>query len=108
MFIVITVLIMIAAILLAFVVLVQNGKGGGLAANFASQNQVMGVRKTTDFLEKTTWVLAVVMVVLCILSSALVPSRQAVQDTNNSGLNTNLPAATQNTNNANTATPQQK
>ncbi|MBR1627534.1 MAG: preprotein translocase subunit SecG [Bacteroidales bacterium] len=107
MFIVITVLIMLAAVLLAFVVLVQNGKGGGLAANFASQNQVMGVRKTTDFLEKTTWVLAVVMIVLCILSSALVPSRQIRQDSTNSGLNinTNLPASTQNNN---TATPQGK
>ncbi|MGP1515454.1 MAG: preprotein translocase subunit SecG [Bacteroidales bacterium] len=107
MFIVITVLIMIVALLLAFIVLVQNGKGGGLAANFASQNQVMGVRKTTDFLEKTTWVLAVVMILLCILSSALVPSHQTTQDVTNSGLNvnTNLPASNQNNN---TATPQAK
>ena len=106
MFIVITVLIMLAALLLAFVVLVQNGKGGGLAANFASQNQAMGVRKTTDFLEKTTWVLGVVMIVLCIFSAALVPSRQTMQDNSNSGLNinTNLPAQNQNTN---TATPVQ-
>ena len=105
MFILVTILIMLAALLLGLVVLVQNGKGGGLAANFASQNQVMGVRKTTDFLEKTTWVLAIAMVVLCILSAALVPSRQTMQDMNNSGLNinTNLPAANQN---GNTATPQ--
>lgn len=70
MFIVITVLVMLAALLLGFIVLVQNGKGGGLAANFASQNQVMGVRKTTDFLEKATLVLAAAMIILCIVSSA--------------------------------------
>ncbi|MBP3253764.1 MAG: preprotein translocase subunit SecG [Bacteroidales bacterium] len=98
MFIVITVVIMLVAILLALVVLIQNGKGGGLAANFASQNQVMGVRKTTDFLEKATWFLAVAMIVLCLLSSALVPGRHSSQDIQNSGLNinTNLPASNQN------------
>ncbi|MEE0983166.1 MAG: preprotein translocase subunit SecG, partial [Bacteroidales bacterium] len=52
MFVFVTVLIIVVAVLLAIVVLVQNSKGGGLAANFASQNQVMGVRKTADFLEK--------------------------------------------------------
>jgi len=60
---IISILIIIAAILLILVVLVQNSKGGGLAANFASSNQVMGVRKTTDFLEKATWSLAISMVV---------------------------------------------
>ena len=89
---------MLAALLLGLVVLVQNGKGGGLAANFASQNQVMGVRKTTDFLEKTTWVLAIAMIVLCLLSSALVPNRKSYENTNTSGLkiNTNLPNSNQN------------
>jgi preprotein translocase subunit SecG len=107
MFIVITVLIMLIALVLGFVVLIQNAKGGGLAANFASQNQFMGVRKTADFLEKTTWVLAAVMIVLCLVSSSLVPSRQTKQDTSNSGLNinTNMPANNQN---SNTATPQTK
>lgn len=107
MFIVITVLVMLAALLLGFIVLVQNGKGGGLAANFASQNQVMGVRKTTDFLEKATWVLAAAMIILCIVSSALVPSRQTTQDNSNSGLNinTNLPSSNHN---GGTATPLNK
>ena len=54
----ITVLLAIACILLTLIVLVQNSKGGGLASNFQSSNQIMGVRKTTDFLEKATWVLA--------------------------------------------------
>ncbi|MCL1822311.1 MAG: preprotein translocase subunit SecG, partial [Prolixibacteraceae bacterium] len=54
----ITVAIFIVCILLILIVLVQNSKGGGLASNFQSSNQVMGVRKTTDFLEKATWTLA--------------------------------------------------
>jgi preprotein translocase subunit SecG len=53
----IIVLIFIVCILLTLIVLVQNSKGGGLASNFQSSNQIMGVRKTTDFLEKATWVL---------------------------------------------------
>ena len=59
------VLIILACIVLAFVVLIQNSKGGGLASNFASSNQIMGVRKTTDVLEKTTWGLAAFIMVLC-------------------------------------------
>ena len=48
----ITILIVLAAVLMILIVLVQNSKGGGLASGFASSNQIMGVRKTTDFLEK--------------------------------------------------------
>ena len=51
----ITVLLFITCILLILIVLVQNSKGGGLASNFQASNQIMGVRKTTDFLEKATW-----------------------------------------------------
>lgn len=69
----ITVLIIIAAILLVLIVLVQNSKGGGLASNFQSTNQVMGVRKTNDFLEKSTWFLAVALLVLSIAGSAFIP-----------------------------------
>ena len=59
------VLIILASVVLAFVVLIQNSKGGGLASNFASSNQVMGVRKTADVLEKTTWGLAAGIMLLC-------------------------------------------
>ena len=52
MYLAITILIFIVAILLILIVLVQNSKGGGLASGFASSNQVMGVRKTTDFWKK--------------------------------------------------------
>jgi len=65
----VTVIIVIAAIILIFIVMIQNSKGGGLAAGFSSSNQVMGVRKTTDFLEKATWSLAGTIVFLCIIAS---------------------------------------
>lgn len=61
-----TALIVIAAILLTLLVLVQNSKGGGLAASFASGNQVMGAPKTADFLEKASWWLIGIIVVLSI------------------------------------------
>ena len=68
----IVVLILVVCVLLAIVVLVQNSKGGGLAANFSAPNQIMGVRKTTDFLEKTTWTLAAILIVLSIVATALI------------------------------------
>jgi len=71
----IIVLIVIAAILLIFIVMIQNSKGGGLAAGFSSSNQVMGVRKTTDFLEKATWSLAGAVIVLCVLAAVFVPKK---------------------------------
>lgn len=71
----ISILIIIASILLILIVLVQNSKGGGLASNFAASNQVMGVRKTTDFLEKTTWGLAIALVVLCLVSTLTIDKK---------------------------------
>ncbi len=71
------VLIVLAALLMCFIVLIQNSKGGGLAAGFASSNQIMGVRKTTDIIEKTTWGLAVAMVVLSVLTAYTLPSTKA-------------------------------
>lgn len=59
----------IASVLMCFIVLIQNSKGGGLASSFSSSNQIMGVRKTTDFLEKATWGLAAFMVVMSIASA---------------------------------------
>ena len=53
--------ILIAALLMIGIVLIQESKGGGLSSNFASYNQIGGVRKTTDFIEKATWGLAVAM-----------------------------------------------
>ncbi len=62
------VLAVIISVLLIIVVLIQKSKGGGLASNFAGSNQLMGVRRTTDFIEKATWTLGVIVAVLAILS----------------------------------------
>lgn len=73
----ISILIIIVSILLTIVVLVQNSKGGGLAANFASGNQTFGVRQTADFLEKATWTLAAILIGLCILVTAFITTTKA-------------------------------
>ena len=75
-YILISVLILITWVLLVLVVLVQNSKGGGLASNFSSSNQYMGVRKTADFLEKSTWTLAIVLLVLSLFSIFVIPKHQ--------------------------------
>jgi preprotein translocase subunit SecG len=67
-------LLIIVGLLMVFAVLIQNSKGGGLAANFASGNQTFGVRQTADFIEKFTWYLVVAMFVCCFLSSASIPN----------------------------------
>jgi len=77
----IAVLTIIASVLLILIVLVQNSKGGGLVSNFSSSNQVMGVRKTADFLEKATWALAIGILVLSIAGSMAIPhSSDEVQE----------------------------
>lgn len=70
----ISILTLIVCILLILVVLVQNSKGGGLASNFSSSNQIMGVRKTADFLEKATWTLAVALLILSLVSIFVIPN----------------------------------
>jgi preprotein translocase subunit SecG len=74
MYLLLVVLMVIAAILMCFIVLIQNSKGGGLSSGFSSSNQIMGVRKTTDFLEKTTWGLAAFIVILSVASAYVLPS----------------------------------
>jgi preprotein translocase subunit SecG len=69
----ITVIIFIICVLLVLIVLVQNSKGGGLASNFQSAGQVMGVRKTNDFLEKATWGLAGALLFLSVIGTAFIP-----------------------------------
>ena len=68
-FTILTVLIIIAAILLIAIVLLQNGKGDGLASNFVAGNQTFGVRQTADLLEKFTWGLVAFILVIAIVSS---------------------------------------
>jgi len=66
MFTVIIILAIIASILLILAVLIQNPKGGGIAANFSAANQIAGVKKTNEFIEKATWTLAISIMVLSV------------------------------------------
>lgn len=66
--------IVIAALLMIGIVLIQESKGGGLSSSFASYNQIGGVRKTTDFVEKATWGLAIAMVVFSIACAWVAPT----------------------------------
>lgn len=73
----ISILILIVCVLLGLIVLIQNPKGGGLSSTFGGQgNQIMGVRKTADFLEKGTWVLAVVLLFLSLIAAYSIPKGQ--------------------------------
>lgn len=74
MYIFLIVLIIIASILLILAVLAQHPKGG-MAANFGASNQVMGVRQTSDFLEKFTWGAAIFIVVVAVAATMFMPSK---------------------------------
>ena len=69
------ILIIITSVLLVLIVLVQNPKGGGLSSSFGggAGNQIMGAKKTTDFLEKATWTLAIILISLSLLSNFAIP-----------------------------------
>lgn len=85
MFTFIAVCIIIVCILLVLIVLVQNSKGGGLSSTFAGSNQIMGVKKTGDFLERATWGLAIALFVLCLASAAVIPDKGQEQGVENIG-----------------------
>ena len=73
------ILIVLASVILGLIVLVQNPKGGGLAGNIAGfSNQFMGVKQTTDVLEKGTWIFAGVIAVLCIASTMFIAGARGV------------------------------
>tara|TARA_B100001059_G_C17820865_1_gene578193 strand:+ start:1927 stop:2280 length:354 start_codon:yes stop_codon:yes gene_type:complete len=65
------ILIVIVAFLLVVVIMVQNPKGGGLSSSFGggSSQQLGGVKKTSDFLDKSTWALAILLLVLILVSN---------------------------------------
>lgn len=79
MYIFLSILIVLASIALVFVVTIQNSKGGGLASGFASTNNVMGVRRTTDLIEKITWGLAIAVAILAIVSVRWAPHGTTTQ-----------------------------
>ena len=93
MYIFITILIVIAAILLTLLVLVQNSKGGGLAAGFASGNQVMGAPRTADFLEKATWTLIALIVFFSIAAVGFNADKQAAAEDQSAIVVDEAPAA---------------
>ena len=77
------IMIVIASILLILAVLVQSPKSG-MAANFGAANQTMGVRQTTDFLEKFTWAMIAAIVFFTLLSVATLPAQKSGNDNNGS------------------------
>lgn len=77
------ILIVLASVALAFVILVQNPKGGGLTGNIAGLgNQFMGVKQTTDVLEKGTWIFSIVIALLCVFSSFFMTGGSSSNDDN--------------------------
>ena len=98
MYTVIVILILVVSVLLGLVVLVQNSKGGGLISNFGSANQMMGVRQTTDFLEKATWTMAIILVVLCLVSSMSIPKQRMAGDVQESQMREQIELAAPATN----------
>ncbi|WP_026897128.1 preprotein translocase subunit SecG [Daejeonella oryzae] len=67
------ILAIVVCVLLGLIILIQNPKGGGLSSGFSGSNNVMGVQRTGDFLEKGTWVLAVILMVLALLINVTIP-----------------------------------
>ena len=74
------ILAIIICVLLVLIILIQNPKGGGLSSGFSGSNTIMGVQRTGDFLEKGTWVLAIVLMVLAILVNMVIPKSGVVNE----------------------------
>jgi preprotein translocase subunit SecG len=91
------ILIVLAAVVLGLIVLVQNPKGGGLAGNIAGfSTQFMGVKQTTDVLERGTWLFAGVIGALCLLSSIFIStSKSNLPDATQKATGTSVPATSQ-------------
>ena len=104
------ILIILASAILSLIVLVQNPKGGGLAGNIGGfSNQFMGVKQTTDVLEKGTWIFAAVIGVLCILSTFFISGKtqnaDRINNVGNGPVQTQQPVQAQQTPNNTTTLP---
>ncbi|MEN9525241.1 MAG: hypothetical protein RLZZ256_625 [Bacteroidota bacterium] len=89
------ILIILASVILGLIVLIQNPKGGGLSGNIAGfSNQFMGVKQTTDVLEKGTWIFGGLIAVLCVVSVVFMPKNVStgVEDRLNQATGTGIPA----------------
>ena len=80
-FTVLTVLVLVASVLITLIVLLQNGKGGGLASNFVAGNQTFGVRQTADILEKITWGLVAFIFIISIATTFSLGGKKTVDYT---------------------------
>ena len=69
----IVILVVLVSVLMCLIVLIQESKGGGLSADYSNNNQILGAPKTTNFIEKFTWGLAIAMVFLSVISVAFLP-----------------------------------
>ena len=100
------ILVIIASVVLGLIVLIQNPKGGGLSSSFGGfGNQIMGVKQTTDVLEKGTWLFAAIVGILCILSPVFMPKKGTAAAPDKAimeNVNSKMPASPTSTN---TATP---
>jgi preprotein translocase subunit SecG len=75
------ILIILLCVVLGFLILIQNPKGGGLAGNVAGfSNQFMGVKQTTDVLEKGSWIFAAAIAVLCLVSTLFLSGGNKSED----------------------------
>jgi preprotein translocase subunit SecG len=86
---VILILIVVACLLLTLLVLIQNPKGG-IAANFVAPSQIMGVKRSTDVVEKATWVMAVALITLSLMSNFFRPSGASTEGMNESRIKSNI------------------
>lgn len=77
---IITAVILLASILLIFVVFIQNPKGGGLSSDFGAAQQIGGVKKTNDFIDKATWSLAGIVAALSIILTIRMKSAEPLQE----------------------------
>ncbi len=90
---ILVILAVIISVLLALIVLIQESKGGGLASNFSGSTNVLGYAKTTDVVEKATWSLAGLLVVICIISTLSLPRVGTATSVTDGMTNTATPAA---------------
>lgn len=86
-------LIILASILLSFLVLIQNPKGGGLSSGFAGGTNIMGVKRTGDFLEKGSWGLVIAIMIFCLAFNIVAPTTTAT--TGGGGLGNQIEAPAQ-------------
>ena len=90
---IITILILLACVALAFFILIQNPKGGGLTGSFGTMSsQVMGVKQSSDVMEKGTWTLIGIVGGLCVISVFFFQKPEGANKTNNAAKQTSAPA----------------